>query len=483
MSCNHQDQSYFGNELKTRRRNNDSDNDNDDNEGILTKKARHTDFNNINNNSVDLTGDEFDGEDDSHNHPKDQSISVQTTNTTTSNSPPPSSCTIFSHYLCLNHRGHEGSHESKGERPERITGVLEAFANRFAPKSLVPSSDSSQTRIRFKTNSTTHACVSQLWRAHSPEYISKLLSKAPPPGSSGGKRGLVHFSPGHSGVKTSFLSSGSLDAIFHAAGVVIAAVDHVMTFPPTSQDLALTSTPTTTTTPTAFCVIRPPGHHCGRNGVESLDTELDLAQGFCFINNVAVGACHAVSQYGARVAIIDFDLHHGNGTEGILRHLLNEHISTHSTSSTQPPQFPLFLASLHQYALADDENEAFFPGTGGTVDSNDIAYTYCLNVPLPSRSGSVVWRDAVRNLVLPRVKEFRPDLIMISAGFDSHLDDEIGELELVDDDYKWIASELCTIQPRIVSVLEGGYEIESDTGGLGSLPRACIAHVEGLVGI
>jgi acetoin utilization deacetylase AcuC-like enzyme len=148
--------------------------------------------------------------------------------------------TVFSHYKCLSHRGHEGSFESKGEKPERITALVTALASRyFAQQHLDPFTPSAASPVQFQTNTAPPVCLTDLWRVHSKDYIEKLLNKSPPTTAPAGKRGLVHFSPGYSGVKTrystmridhsagtllkvlshfSFLSSGSLDAILYAAG-------------------------------------------------------------------------------------------------------------------------------------------------------------------------------------------------------------------------------------------------------------------------
>jgi acetoin utilization deacetylase AcuC-like enzyme len=215
---------------------------------------------------------------------------------------------IFSHYNNLKHTGHLGSKDSKGESPDRILEIMEELGRIcFERNPLDPFSFFS-----FREgNAIKPASMESLWRCHSVKYISKLFKLVPY-----NSKKLVHFSPGNSGIKTrfvtdgspsflvmhlidrqfpfkSFLSPGSLDAILYAAGSVIAAVDATL-----AEDHP------------SFCCIRPPGHHCGFEGVEALDTDMELAQGFCFVNNVMVGACHAVSLYGIRVGIIDFDVHH-----------------------------------------------------------------------------------------------------------------------------------------------------------------------------
>ncbi|KAJ3407852.1 hypothetical protein HDV05_005244 [Chytridiales sp. JEL 0842] len=366
--------------------------------------------------------------------------------------------TVFSDYRCLLHRGNEGSFESQGEKPERITALLTSIASEHLT-SQNPFQKS--PAVEMCSNQSRPVGLEDLYRVHSPRYIQKLLDRAPPYSAPGGKRGYVHFSPGHSGVKTSFLSSGSLDAILHAAGTVVDAVKFVVEDPNGS---------------TAFCVIRPPGHHCGWDGVEPLESDMDLAQGFCFVNNVAVAAAHAAARYSLKVAILDFDVHHGNGTEGIIRKLYAQHLNT---SPSTP--FPILLASTHQYEEPTEEEDAFFPGTGKSLSPTHPFYNISINCPLPPRTGSEGWRDAVASLILPRFKEFGPGLILISAGFDSHVDDENGDLELVEEDYEWIAKELRKVQPKVVSVLEGGYGITPDDSGKeGSMVRSALAHIRGL---
>ncbi|KAJ3217250.1 DNA damage-binding protein 1a [Dinochytrium kinnereticum] len=284
------------------------------------------------------------------------------------------------------------------------------------------------------------------------------MQKTPAPASAPGKRGLVHFSPGYSGRKTSFLSSGSLDAILSAAGAVVQAVDDIFE---------------ASKTVSAFCVVRPPGHHCGRNGVEPIDSNLDLAQGFCFVNNV--GALHAVSSFNARVAIFDFDVHHGNGSEGILRYLLQKH---KLRAEKDEEEFPLLFASTHQVNPFEENEDTFFPGTGNEVGEGDSIYDYLVNCPLMPGTGSTDFREIVMKKILPRFYAFKPDLILLSAGFDSHLDDTVGDLNLIDDDYEWIAEQFSSVQPRVISVLEGGYELKTESDKMGSLPRSCKRHVQ-----
>ncbi|RKO91000.1 hypothetical protein BDK51DRAFT_48857 [Blyttiomyces helicus] len=368
------------------------------------------------------------------------------------------SVVVVTHMDCLLHRGNEGSRDSSGETPARITTLLSKIATTHPPPILPPRKRHLQI---FST--PTHANLTDLLRVHSGAYITRLLDEIPHPS----QRRLRHFSPGHSGVKTSFVSGGSLDAILAAAGAVVCAVDAVVGEKRGAE--------------TAFCVVRPPGHHCGWEGVESLGSPLDLAQGFCFVNNVmvgrwfllfdAVGAAYASAAHGMRSVIFDYDVHHGNGTEGIVRHLLAVH------DPTDGP-FPFLFVSAHQYEIGDDDG-TFYPGTGDIIPPSDPAYAHVINIPLPPGSGSNAFRTETERLAMARIASFRPDVIFISAGFDSHDEDEVGDLHLVDEDYDWIARRLRRVQRRVVSVLEGGY-----LGGKGEEPglvTGAMAHLRGLM--
>jgi len=192
--------------------------------------------------------------------------------------------------------------------------------------------------------------------------------------------------------------------------------------------------------PVAFCNIRPPGHHALR----------DQAMGFCFFNNVAVGVAHALEQYGlSRVAIVDFDVHHGNGTEEIFQH-------------------------DHRVMLCSTFQHPFYPFCGANVISERI-----INVPLPAGTTGDQFRQAVITHWLPALHQFSPQLIFISAGFDAHADDDMSHLWLRDGDYAWVTQEILVVADkyahgRIVSTLEGGYELHA-------LGRSVAAHVKVLM--
>jgi acetoin utilization deacetylase AcuC-like enzyme len=223
------------------------------------------------------------------------------------------------------------------------------------------------------------------------------------------------------------LSSGSAEAALRAAGAVIRAVDGVMAGEFTN----------------AFCPVRPPGHHAER----------DRAMGFCLFNNIAVGAHHARVMHGlTRIAAIDFDVHHGNGTQDIF----------HGDPD-------LFYASTHQSPL--------YPGTG-RASEHGVAGNI-LNVPLPPGAGGESFRAAFRDTILPALADFAPHFVFISAGFDAHKADPLAELALDETDFGWVTAEICAAAGRacggrVVSALEGGYDLTA-------LAASAAAHVRALM--
>ncbi|GBG12954.1 histone deacetylase [Novimethylophilus kurashikiensis] len=253
----------------------------------------------------------------------------------------------------------------------------------------------------------------QLERVHDREYVRRIRNLAPP-------AGIVHLD------QDTAMGPMTLTAIQHAAGAVTLGVDLVMTGKARS----------------AFCCVRPPGHHAGRAH----------AGGFCIFNNVAVGVAHAMAVYGIqRAAIIDFDVHHGDGTEDIFRD--NPKVMLCST----------FQSPLYPFRGEDSRTERI------------------INVPLPSGTDGKQFRAVVEKEFAPALDEFAPELIFISAGFDAHLDDPLGGMRLVRDDYIWVTEFVMDVaqrhaQGRIVSSLEGGYDLTS-------LADAAAAHVRTLSGL
>jgi acetoin utilization deacetylase AcuC-like enzyme len=222
------------------------------------------------------------------------------------------------------------------------------------------------------------------------------------------------------------LSPGSGEAALRAAGACLAAVDAVMSGEATN----------------AFCAVRPPGHHA----------EPTRAMGFCLFNNVVIGALQARTRHGAkRVAVIDFDVHHGNGTQAVAE-----------------TDADLFYASTHQSPL--------YPGTGA---ANETGLGNVVNVPLRAGSGGSEFRAAVSERILPRLAHFAPDLVMISAGFDAHQDDPLAGLRLTERDYDWVTRLLTDFARsqcggRLVSSLEGGYDLDA-------LAASAACHVSALM--
>jgi acetoin utilization deacetylase AcuC-like enzyme len=218
----------------------------------------------------------------------------------------------------------------------------------------------------------------------------------------------------------------TLQAALRAAGAAVLATDLVLTDKVTA----------------AFCSVRPPGHHACRA----------RPMGFCIFNNVAVAARHAVHAYGLdRVAIIDFDVHHGNGTEDIFEG--DPHV---------------LMASTFQHP--------FYPYSGTEDPASNM-----VNVPLGAGAGSREFRQAVRDAWIPALEEFRPELVLFSAGFDAHAEDDMAMLRFADADYAWITQQVKDIaerhaKGRVVSVLEGGY-------ALSALGRSVVQHLRVLAGL
>lgn len=240
----------------------------------------------------------------------------------------------------------------------------------------------------------------QIRLIHPQSYIDAIVAAVPKQG--------VHYLD-HDTV----LSSGSKQAAFRAVGAVCDAVDKVLAGKADN----------------AFCAVRPPGHHA----------EPGMAMGFCLFNNVAIAAAYARQQYQLeRVAIVDFDVHHGNGTQAAFYNQPN-----------------VLYMSSHEMP--------HYPGTGHPTEAG---VGNIINVPLASGDSGVEFRQKYSGIILPALRKFNPDLLLISAGFDAHRDDPLASVMLVEDDFKWITEELMTIagsccKGRIISVLEGGYNLKA----------------------
>ena len=259
------------------------------------------------------------------------------------------------------------------------------------------------------------ASFDQLERVHPAQHVDRLMSRMPAWGQAMLDGDTI-------------VSPGSFEAALRAAGAVCAAIDAVVAGEARN----------------AFCAIRPPGHHA----------EAARAMGFCLFNNVAIGAAHARSVHGIeRIAIVDFDVHHGNGTQN---------------SFYEHPD--LFYGSSHQ--------APFYPGTGARQERGVAGNI--VNIPLPRGSGSRVFRERVTDELLPALRRFAPELLIISAGFDAHRKDPLGGLDFEDEDFAWVTRELMEATApstggRVVSVLEGGYSLEG-------LASGSVAHVRALRG-
>jgi len=301
---------------------------------------------------------------------------------------------ICTHPACLAHDPGAGHPES----PSRLAAVLAALEDaRFAECGRLDA---------------PRATREQLLRVHAASLVSEVLDEPP-------REGLRRLDA------DTLMSPDSAEAALRAAGAVCAAIDAVL------EGRIVR----------AFCAVRPPGHHA----------TADTAMGFCLFNNVAVGAAHALAAHGLeRVAIVDFDVHHGNGTEDIFR--------------AEPR---VMYASTHQSPL--------YPGSGA---ADETGVGNLVNVPLPPATGSRGFRDACTNRVLPAIDGFRPQLLLVSAGFDAHRLDPLANLDLGTDDFAWITARLVEIadrhaEGRVVSSLEGGYD-------LGALGACAAAHVAAL---
>jgi len=302
---------------------------------------------------------------------------------------------LYTHAVCLQHDPGPGHAES----PLRLRAVLQALdQDRFAVLDRIEA---------------PRATREQLLRVHTAAHVDRILGTTP-------DAGTVRLD------EDTLMSPASAEAGLRAAGALIAAVDAVM------QGAASR----------AFCAVRPPGHHATP----------DAAMGFCLFNNVAVAAAHALAAHGLkRVAIADFDVHHGNGTQDIFQ---------------REPRV-LFISS-HQSPL--------YPGTG-SVEERGAGNI--VNAPLSPGDGSYEFRELWDGALLPRLHAFKPQLVLVSAGFDAHRSDPIADIRLQTEDYAWITERLVDLSRahaggRLVSTLEGGYDLTA-------LAASVSAHVSALI--
>ncbi|HTC26342.1 histone deacetylase family protein [Dyella sp.] len=302
---------------------------------------------------------------------------------------------LYTHAVCLQHDPGPGHAES----PARLRAVLKALdQDRFAVIDRVEA---------------PRATREQLLRVHTADHVDRILSITPADET-------VRLD------EDTLMSPASAQAGLRAAGALVAAVDAVMKGSANR----------------AFCAVRPPGHHATS----------DTAMGFCLFNNVAVAAAHALAAHGLkRVAIADFDVHHGNGTQDIFE---------------REPRV-LFLSS-HQSPL--------YPGTGRAEEKG---VGNIINAPLSAGDGSYEFRELWDGVLLPRLHAFKPQLLLISAGFDAHRNDPLADIRLQTEDYAWITERLVDVarthaDGRVVSTLEGGYDLTA-------LAASASAHVAALL--
>jgi acetoin utilization deacetylase AcuC-like enzyme len=301
---------------------------------------------------------------------------------------------LFTHSAMLAHEAPPGHPEHAG----RLKAVLDALEEMSLDRRKAPLAD-----------------VETIARVHPKRYIEALE-----PAFDEAQSARVRLDP------DTYLSAGSREAIYRAAGACVAAVDAVMA----GEDAM------------AFCAVRPPGHHA----------EPISPMGFCIFNNVAIAALHALDAHGlSRVAVIDFDVHHGNGTQSV---------------AEKEPR--LFFASTHQWPL--------YPGTGGSDETGSDHNV--VNTPLPAGAGGAHWRAAMETRVLPALDAFAPELILVSAGFDAHRADPLAQMELDETDFAWAGrrmreAALQHCNGKLVSTLEGGYD-------LAALARSAVAYLDAL---
>jgi acetoin utilization deacetylase AcuC-like enzyme len=302
---------------------------------------------------------------------------------------------LLTHPACLEHDtgfGHP-------ERADRLRAIDDALAG--------------DTFNDLKREEAPRADLSQIERLHPKTYVEMVHAEIP-------KKHHSWLDP------DTVVSPGSWEAALRAAGATIHAIDQVAAGRADN----------------AFCAVRPPGHHA----------EPSRAMGFCLFNNVAIGALHARATHGAkRVAVVDFDVHHGNGTQAAFW-----------------TDEDLFYGSTHQMPL--------FPGTGA-LDETGVGNIF--NAPLAPGDGGETFRTAYEDRILPALDAFAPDFLLVSAGFDAHLKDPLAQLRLLEPDFAWVTEKLLEAAAKhtggkLVSTLEGGYDLDA-------LAASTAVHVQALM--
>ncbi len=286
------------------------------------------------------------------------------------------------------------------ERPDRLR-VIERVLEQEAFQSLA-------------RDQAPVAAIDRIALCHTPDYIEAIREASP-------TDGMVQLDSDTS------MSPGTYEAALRAVGGAVLAVDEVMTGRVAN----------------AFCAMRPPGHHA----------EITQPMGFCFFNNAAIAARHAREKYGAeRAAVIDFDVHHGNGTQDIF---------------WNDPS--VMFCSTHEMPL--------YPGTGAASERGE--HGTIVNVPLRAGDGGDEFQEAFESVIIPRLLDFRPDLVVLSAGFDAHMRDPLANINLLEPDYTWVTKRMMDVADtccggRLVSLLEGGYDLQG-------LARSVAVHVTALM--